>query len=153
MDITSLGGRWEKADAEETPCKSTQCCGNDFKRIVALRKTAFTEMRRFVGEEHLRIESFLLKDINGLVHVEVSGLSDVVVLAGPNGVGKTRILRQLIDFFRKPRRDTGIQIRVEATSPLEARVWGNQKVLNTTDDADAGKLRTILQRSQRRNQY
>jgi tRNA A37 threonylcarbamoyladenosine biosynthesis protein TsaE len=50
----------------------------------------------------MRLSSLRAAQLAGLDLVEVSGLSDVVVLAGPNGVGKTRLLQSLITFFQEP---------------------------------------------------
>lgn len=100
----------------------------------------------------MRLSSFLLKSFGGLDHIEVSNLSDVVVLAGPNGVGKTTVLRRLIDFFRGPSADPNFRLKIDATSEPEAKAWGT-KALDTGIAADSDKLRTVLQRSQRRGKY
>jgi hypothetical protein len=100
----------------------------------------------------MRLNSIRLQNVAGLDLVDVSGLSDVVVFAGPNGIGKTRLIRGLSDFFRKPRPTTEISLIIEATSDLEVKSWG-KRVLNTQDQQDANHLRSVLQRPQRRNQY
>ena len=100
----------------------------------------------------MRLNSFLIRAIEGIDLVEVSGLSDVVVLAGPNGVGKTRVVRKLIDFFRNPTPDPNVRLSVEATFDLELRAWG-KRILDTTVVADSEKLRSTLQRNQKRNRY
>jgi ABC-type cobalamin/Fe3+-siderophores transport system ATPase subunit len=51
----------------------------------------------------MRLAAITVANIAGLERVEISGLSDVVVFAGPNGVGKTRLIHALIQFFRNPR--------------------------------------------------
>ena len=71
----------------------------------------------------MRLTSIKVTDIGGLDHVEVSDLSDVVVFAGPNGVGKTRLIHALIQFFRNPTSGSNIEIGVESTSDLELGVW------------------------------
>src|SRR5687767_7833591 len=100
----------------------------------------------------MRLSSIKLENIAGLDLIEVTDLSDVVVLAGPNGVGKTRILQALIGFFRKPRSGTGIQLLVDSTSEQERTAWGKSR-LEMSSNEDATKLRTTLQRPQRRDRY
>jgi predicted ATP-binding protein involved in virulence len=100
----------------------------------------------------MRLSSFRAAKIVGLDLVEVSGLSDVVVLAGPNGVGKTRLLQSLIGFFQNPQPNANIALIIEATSTSERTAWGKQ-LLCTSDQQDAAHLRTFLQRPQRRNRY
>jgi energy-coupling factor transporter ATP-binding protein EcfA2 len=100
----------------------------------------------------MRINSFELKQFIGLDHVDVSTLSDVIVVAGPNGVGKTRLIRALIDFFRKPLPRDNLSLTIEATSNSEREAWGKSS-LDTHNADDATKLRQTLQKKQRRNNY
>src|SRR5437660_707399 len=100
----------------------------------------------------MRLAAITVANIGGVDRVEISELSDVVVFAGPNGVGKTRLIHALIDFFRNPRAGGNIQIAVEPTSDLERNAW-KQNRLDTASGEDATKLRSVLQRPQRRNRY
>lgn len=100
----------------------------------------------------LRITSIYLRDHVGLDHVEADNLSDVIVLAGPNGVGKTRLLNALIQFFRSPQRSANLHITIEATSDLEVEKW-RARTLNTKAENDAQRLQQILQEKQRRGNY
>ena len=100
----------------------------------------------------MRINSIHMEDQDGISRFEVSDLSDVVVLAGPNGVGKTRILRKLIQFFRQPRPQPNFRLQLEATSDTEIKAWGKQR-LDTINSTDSDKLHSVLQRSQRRSKY
>src|SRR5687768_7217119 len=100
----------------------------------------------------MRLAGITVANIGGLDRVEVSGLSDVVVFAGPNGVGKTRLIHALIQFFRDPRPGGSVRVAVEPTSDLELSAW-KQNVLDTANGQDADRLRAILQRPQRRNRY
>jgi predicted ATPase len=47
----------------------------------------------------LRIDSITVKDVLPVHRFEVAGLSDVVVIAGANGVGKTRLMEALVQAF------------------------------------------------------
>ena len=97
----------------------------------------------------MRLAALTVRDIGGLDRVEVSDLSDVVVFAGPNGVGKTRLIHALIQFFRDPRPDSNIHLVVEPTSDIERTAWPSGR-LDTANGEDAQRLREVLQRPQRR---
>lgn len=100
----------------------------------------------------MRIEAFTVMDQAGLDRVEVSGLSDVVVVAGPNGVGKTRLIQGLIQYFRGPSVRADIRVEVSATSESERKAWKKSR-LDTSVAAEVDALRITLQKPQRRNQY
>lgn len=100
----------------------------------------------------MRIKAFEMKNHTGIDLVQVSDLSDVVVFAGPNGVGKTRLMRALINFFNDPRNQNNIWIEIEATSDAERKEWGKSN-LDTHKADDAERLRRTLQRNQKRNKY
>ena len=72
----------------------------------------------------MRLKSFEIRGLPGLNHVEAHDLSDVVVFAGPNGVGKTRLLAALIDFFRNPIPRDNFKLTIEATSDRELKSSG-----------------------------
>ena len=67
----------------------------------------------------MRLSSIFIKGVSGLDLVEIQGLSDVVVLAGPNGVGKTRLLRALIEFFHDPRVREDLHLTFQTTCATE----------------------------------
>ncbi|OQW65166.1 MAG: hypothetical protein BVN28_01780 [Nitrospira sp. ST-bin4] len=100
----------------------------------------------------MRLAALTVKDIGGLDRVEVADLSDVVVFAGPNGVGKTRLIHALIQFFRDPRAGSNNHLIVEPTSDIERTAWPGGR-LDTSNGDDAQRLREVLQRPQRRNRY
>jgi len=83
---------------------------------------------------------------------EVSDLSSVVVLAGPNGIGKTRLIQQVIDLLKNPRVDESIKVKIRATSESEARQWGKD-TLSTVDGGDLKTLITHLHRKQKRGRW
>jgi ABC-type cobalamin/Fe3+-siderophores transport system ATPase subunit len=100
----------------------------------------------------MRIKGFSIGSTAGLELVEVDQLSDVIVLAGPNGVGKTRIITTLISFFRKPAVSQNVRLVIEATNDLERKDWG-KPILDTTVEGDAELLRARLRKNQRRSRY
>jgi hypothetical protein len=93
-----------------------------------------------------------ISNVEGLGRIEIIELSDVVVFAGPNGVGKTRLMRQLIQFFQNPHSNPNLNIKVEATSEAEFKRWSKRK-LDTLLPDDSNLLRMNLQRNQKRNRY
>ena len=109
-------------------------------------------VRNHLQARGMRLSGFEVRNTVGLTHVQANGLSDVVVFAGPNGVGKTRLVERLRDFFRDPRPRPDIGITVEATSELETKAWGKNS-LSTKDQGDCDRLRSVLQRNQKRNNY
>ncbi len=56
--------------------------------------------------------------------VEISDLTEVVVVAGPNGVGKTNAIVALLNHFRNPAPDPNVRIKLAATTSDEQRLWG-----------------------------
>lgn len=100
----------------------------------------------------MRITSFELDDVGPLKRLSVDEMADVVVFAGPNGVGKTHINRALIDFAQNPGAFANIRLRLEATCDDERTRWG-RSTLDTRLGNEAGLLRSILQRNQRRSKF
>jgi len=82
---------------------------------------------------------------------EVDGLSDVVVIAGPNGVGKTRLLSELLRALQVTA-PSETSFGIESTSPTEAAEWG-KSALDTSVQADLMLLHKTLQKSQARRNF
>lgn len=80
---------------------------------------------------------------------EATDLSNVVVLAGPNGVGKTRLLRRMIDQLRSGAVTEEFGGRIEATCSDEVKLWGKAD-LNLSEAADVQLLVKTLQLNRRR---
>jgi energy-coupling factor transporter ATP-binding protein EcfA2 len=99
----------------------------------------------------MKLTSYKVQGFPPIRQFEVGALTDIVVLAGPNGVGKTSLLTSLLNLFKNPEHTPNAAAEVEATSPEEAEAWG-QKTLNTSTPAEATKLRMFLQRNQKRGQ-
>jgi predicted ATPase len=83
---------------------------------------------------------------------EISNLSSVVVLAGPNGIGKTRLIQEIINLLKDPKVDQSINIKIRATSQDEVKKWGKD-TLSTLDNSDLQKLITHLHRRQKRGRW
>lgn len=79
---------------------------------------------------------------------DVKGISDIVVIAGPNGVGKTRLVSALISHFQTL--DTkNIWLRIQATSDDEIAEWGKRE-LDTSAQEDSHILKRMLQKNRSR---
>ena len=85
-------------------------------------------------------------------------LKDLVVIAGPNGVGKTRLFSGILNYFRNPgpnRRgvySTNPNFIIEATDQSEGDAWG-QSVLDTTNSEQATSLKNAMQQGRRRRNF
>ena len=100
----------------------------------------------------MRLNSINVIDVVPIKKFEVNGLSDVVVLAGPNGVGKTRLLNGIINHFRQSGHQGQISCKIEATSETEENAWGKQ-VLHTEIPEDRTHLTTTLQKVRTRSNW
>ena len=96
----------------------------------------------------MRIKRISASGIAPIKRFEVDNLSDLVVIAGPNGVGKTRLVNGLLNYFRNPYVGDP-SFTIEATSNIESEVWGKSK-LETMDTNDAQMLGALLHQNRRR---
>lgn len=97
----------------------------------------------------MRLRALRANNVPPIKTFEVSELSDVVVLAGPNGVGKTRLVDALIQSFKNPHNTNNIVLTIEASTKTERDEWGKE-MLYTEDNNDATLLRNTLQQANRR---
>jgi ABC-type cobalamin/Fe3+-siderophores transport system ATPase subunit len=91
------------------------------------------------GGVSVRIRSIDAVDVPPVQEFHVSDISDVLVLAGPNGVGKTRLVQQIIQSFQNGSPNPRLHLTVEATSAEEQSAWG-KNLLDTHDPSDYQKL-------------
>ena len=98
----------------------------------------------------MRLISVHLTNVPPIQQFSADGLSSIVVVAGPNGVGKTSLFNALINAFRSPGGNPQVRLRIAATSPYERKTWGKDE-LDTSDPGDAQLLGQTLHRSQRRS--
>ena len=73
----------------------------------------------------------------------VQDLSDTIVLAGPNGIGKTRLIQNFIQYFQNPRVQDSMSMVLEATCKDESKKWGKD-TLDTSVQGDALLLKQTL---------
>ena len=100
----------------------------------------------------MRLIAIYVTNVPPVKKFEVTDLSDVVVLAGPNGVGKTRLVNRLLAYLQSPQPAADIRLVIKATTKEETELWGKDH-LNTEDSEDCTKLQTTLQRNTRRRQW
>jgi ABC-type lipoprotein export system ATPase subunit len=102
----------------------------------------------------MKLDSISVKDAPPVCRFEVADLEDVVVLAGPNGVGKTRLLEAITSRLRTPVQGigSGVEGVVSATCQKEREAWGKDH-LDLSVEADAGLLRDTLQVGRRRRKW
>src|ERR1700722_9489924 len=104
----------------------------------------------------MRLREIHASHISPVEQFSAEELSDVVVLAGPNGVGKTRFIGTLLAYIQVPGNFPGtvagqpkIRLVLESTNPIETSEWG-KSTLDTQDPQDVFRLTRTLQKTRRR---
>ena len=103
----------------------------------------------------MKIKKITATDIPPIKNLMADDLKDLVVIAGPNGVGKTRLLEAMLDRFQIPEPDsqeeflTNPRFIIEATDSFERQTWKQQE-LDTTKREEAEILRGFLKRHRTR---
>ena len=100
----------------------------------------------------MKIKSVYLQHIPPVNLFEVNDLSDITIIAGPNGVGKSRLLQHLLNYIQNPRSHGKSKLIIEATSQRELELW-NKSLLDTSNDDDAKMFQNILHQNQRRGNW
>jgi ABC-type cobalamin/Fe3+-siderophores transport system ATPase subunit len=100
----------------------------------------------------VRLKAVDAIDIPPVKHFAVSDLADVIVLAGPNGVGKTRLIEKLLQTFQSPLNNKNVCLEIEATCEEERLRW-EQNTLKTATAEEANKLMQTLQRNRQRTRW
>ena len=105
----------------------------------------------------MKIKKITVADIPPIKNFMAGDLKDLIVIAGPNGVGKTRLVDAMLRYFKTPKSNnrgkhsTNPSFIIEATDAFERETWGQQE-LDTTIPEEAETLQSFLQgRRTRRN--
>jgi RecA/RadA recombinase len=101
----------------------------------------------------MRLSSISIQDAMPVKRFEVADLADTVVIAGPNGIGKTRLIAAVVAALRSPGGGGPVsRVTVVATNPTELADWGKSE-LDVTDPGDAQHLTQTLQVGRRRRKW
>lgn len=94
----------------------------------------------------MRIREIAVSGVPPVRRFEVAGLSDTVVLAGANGVGKTRLVEALIKYMSNPS-SANMRIVIEVTDKPEREQWEKKKeILDICNPLDAQLFRRCFSR-------
>jgi ABC-type cobalamin/Fe3+-siderophores transport system ATPase subunit len=97
----------------------------------------------------MRLESLAVDNALPVRHFAVADLSDLVVIAGPNGVGKTRLVQFVLDRLRSPSAQPDLRGTLTATCDEERAQWGKES-LELGAQEDMQRLNGTLATAQRR---
>lgn len=100
----------------------------------------------------MRIVSIQANDVPPITRFAIDRLSDIVVIAGPNGVGKSRLIENLLQKFQGPTSHPKTLLTLEATNQSERTDWG-KNTLTTSVATDAQLLVRTLQKTRHRRQW
>ena len=100
----------------------------------------------------MRIVTINATDVLPVRRFSVDQLSDVVVIAGPNGVGKSRLIEGLLQKLQNPIALPQTQIVIEATNAVERSDWQKSR-LDTSVQSDAQLLVRTLQKNRSRREW
>jgi predicted ATPase len=100
----------------------------------------------------MKLRDLSIRNTAPIALFDVSDLSDVVVLAGPNGVGKTRLIQRVLEHLRGAQRNPEIAGSIEATCQAERDAWG-KSLLDMSSDEDMSAFRLTLQVARRRQNW
>lgn len=100
----------------------------------------------------MRISSITVNAIPPIHYFKADNLSDVVVIAGQNGIGKSRLVNSLLHRFQNHQPSSNVNFSVEATSENERKSWG-KTTLDTTNQDDIKKLAATLQAQKNRTKW
>jgi adenylate kinase family enzyme len=100
----------------------------------------------------MRLIELFAHNIKPVKLAHIQGMSDTVVIAGPNGVGKTRLIGGLLNHIRVPQTDPNFAIRLQATNEVEKTEW-NKEELDTRNPQDVPLLTSTLHKQRRRANF
>ena len=99
----------------------------------------------------MRLESITVTNFPPIENFQVDNLSDLVVIAGANGAGKTRLINRVLTTIQDPRGQRA-RFTVAATCPEEIESFGG-RILRLEDQAAATKFREFLQQNRLRRNF
>ncbi|TSC54326.1 MAG: hypothetical protein LiPW30_711 [Parcubacteria group bacterium LiPW_30] len=100
----------------------------------------------------MKMKSISVKNSPPISLFIVDNLSDIVIIAGPNGVGKSRLMGYLLNHLQNPKVNSTIELTIEATNVDESNIW-KKNILTTSKLEDNKLLTTTLQQSHKRSYW
>ncbi len=101
----------------------------------------------------MRLNSISVRNVPPVRLFAAGELADVVVIAGPNGVGKTRLLQQLVKRLRSGGIDGDFQAIIQATCEEERSSWGGKESLDLSSTEDMPAFMQTLQAVRMRSKW
>lgn len=100
----------------------------------------------------MRIKTIYVQDVPPVQNFCAEELTDLVVIAGPNGVGKTRLIDAFINAFQNQFHSVNTHFVIEATTSDERSLWPTSE-LQTRISSDARALISTLEQNKRRRNF
>jgi len=100
----------------------------------------------------MRLTHLVMRDVPPVRRFEAGDLSDVVVIAGPNGVGKTRLMQSVLERLRSASPQPGMTGLLVATCAEEREQWGKAQ-LDIAVPEDMQLLSLMLSAGRRRRNW
>lgn len=97
----------------------------------------------------MRLDAIEVLNAPPVKNFKVEGLSDLVVIAGPNGVGKTRLIMRLIEALR----GNTAQVRLGVTPTHESEKAHLADGIPLSDDQWYHKVAGLMQQNRRRRDF
>ena len=101
----------------------------------------------------MKIKSMKILGVPPIDYFEANNLSNVVFIAGPNGIGKTRLIQAILNYLKKPSPHPNYAFEIEATSKDEVEAWGGSRILSLSDAGDVRTFLSTLQRNSTRRNF
>lgn len=98
----------------------------------------------------MKINSVLIKNQPPIKFFQVNDLSDFVVIGGPNGVGKTCLLKSIINKIHNVGSNPGVQLEFGATYEEEKVAWNGAETVSTLKEG--AQIQKLLHRRQKRGE-
>lgn len=99
----------------------------------------------------MRLQSIRVTEFPPIDRFEIDDLSDLVVIAGANGAGKTRLINRILNALQNPA-DQNVEFSISATCDEEREAFGKQDLLTSNPD-DASKFRQFIQQNRLRRNF
>lgn len=99
----------------------------------------------------MRINRIHVVDAAPIKRFEVDGLSDLVVIAGANGAGKTRLVSHILQALQN-NSSPHVQFSIQCTNDEERERFGRTSI-DSSDPAQSQKLHSFLQENRQRRNF